>query len=67
MDPFNYNKSFFLTGGTPSLRELCISVIVSAVLQRKALDFDQVRLELPGYVSPAAKNMIVSELKEYDF
>ena len=52
-----------LEGAVPSLREQCMSVIMSALLKWKSLKPHQLQMRLPGYVTARDKRCIVNNFK----
>ena len=46
-----------------SLKEVCTSVIMSALLQQRSLDPDQLHVRLPDYVPPSVKRYLTHHFK----
>ena len=57
-------KTIVVTG-VMSLKELCVCVIVRALLQQRSLDSDQLQDTLPDYVPPTLKHSILHHFKTH--
>lgn len=60
-----YNNNFIvITSGVMPLQQLSMSAIISALLQQRSLEPDQLQVTLPGYVPPRIKHSITSNYFE---
>lgn len=48
-----------------SLGDMCTSVVMSALLQQRCLDPDQLQVRLPDYVPPRVKHLIIHNFKAH--
>lgn len=48
-----------------SLRELCISAIMSALLEQRSLHHDDLQARLPGYVPTVVRHSIIHTFKAH--
>ena len=49
--------------GVDSLKEMCTSVIMSALLQQRSLDPDQLHVRFPDYAPPSVKHYLTHHFK----